>query len=74
MKGVKMITEIVENNDKYKYILKQWIVFLCALIGYSNLGYPVLFTDSPPAPPSEQHQSHLRAKIVIAGSSKQFFF
>ena len=72
MKGVKMIMVIVENNDKH--ILKQWIVFLCALIGYSNSRYPVLFTDSPPAPPSEQRQSHLRAKIVIAGSSKQFFF
>ena len=29
--------------------------FLRALIGYSNSGYLVLFTDSPPVPPSERH-------------------
>ena len=62
MKREKMIMEIVENNDKYKYILKHWIVFLCALIGYSNLGHPVLYTDSPPAPPSERHQTRLNCE------------
>ena len=29
------------------------------LIGCSKMGYPVLFTDSPPAPPSQQHQTHV---------------
>ena len=57
-----MIMAIVENNDKYKYILKHWIVFLCALIGYSNLGHSVLFTDSPLAPPSERHQTRLNCE------------
>ena len=30
-------------------MLKQWIVFSCALIGCSISEYPALFTDSPPA-------------------------
>ena len=62
MKGMMMIMETVENNDKHKYILKQWIVFLRGLIGYSNSGYPVLFADSPLAPPSKRHQTRLNFK------------
>ena len=34
--------------------------FSRALIGYSTSGYPVLFTDSPPAPPSERRQTRVR--------------
>ena len=31
----------------------------CALIGYSISEYPVLFTDSPPVPPSERRQTRV---------------
>ena len=41
------------------YILKQWIVFSRALIGYSKSGCPVLFTVSPPIPPSERRQTRV---------------
>ena len=34
------------------------IVFSSTLIGYSISEYPVLFTDSPPVPPSERGQTH----------------
>ena len=34
-------------------------MFSLALIGYSTSGYPVLFTDSPPAPPSERRQTRI---------------
>ena len=30
-----------------------------AVIGYSKLGYPVLFTDSPPVPPGERRQTRV---------------
>ena len=33
-------------------------VFSRTLIGYSFSEYPVLFTDSPPVPPSERRQTH----------------
>ena len=33
-------------------------VFSNTLIGYSISEYPVLFTDSPPVPPSERRQTH----------------
>ena len=32
---------------------------LRTLIGYLKSGHPVLFTDSPPAPPSEQRQTRV---------------
>ena len=34
-------------------------MFSSALIGYSNSGYPVLFTVTPPAPPSERRQTRV---------------
>ena len=43
----------------FQYILKQWIVFPSALIGYSNSRHPVLFTVTPPAPPSERRQTRV---------------
>ena len=36
-----------------------------ALIGYSISEYPALFTDSPPVPPSERHQTRVRFSAVI---------
>ena len=33
--------------------------FLRPLIGYSKSGYPVLFTDWPPAPPNERRQTRI---------------
>ena len=42
-------------------ILKQWIVFFARSIRLLNQ-YPTLFTDSPPVPPSEQHQTRVSYK------------
>ena len=47
------------------YILKQWIVFSCAPIGYSKSGCPELLTDSPPASPSERSQTCVSYELVV---------
>ena len=51
--------EIIFLNNLVYYILKQWIVFFCTLIGYSMSEHPALFTDSLPVPPSKRHQTHV---------------
>ena len=43
----------------FKYIRKEWTVFLRALIGLPTSGYPVLITVSPPVPPSERRQTRV---------------
>ena len=40
------------------YLNSGWC-FLHALIGYSISEYPALFTDSPPFPQNERHQTHV---------------
>ena len=46
-------------TSPFKHILKEWTVFLRALIGFSTSGYPVLITVSPPVPPSEPRQTRV---------------
>ena len=48
-----------DNLSRNSCILKQWIVFFLALIGYSISAYPTLFTDSPQVPLSERRQTRV---------------
>ena len=53
-------------------MLKQWIVFFVRSgNGYSKSGYPVLFTDSPASPLSEQHQTHISYEQWFPGLKLQ---
>ena len=47
--------------------LKQWIVFLHALIGYSNLGYAVLFTSKS----NQTHASYQKNGTRFAGTTNK---